>query len=87
MIAWYRVVHEAADELSGGTAYGIAQSSQDVCLREKTLTDSARIRETGELRLVNGQNPSDILLKVKELLRSKKIRVPSSTHRPRGVRS
>jgi hypothetical protein len=87
MIAWYRVVSEAAAELSGGTAYGIAQSSPDAWIREETFADSAKIREPGELRLVDGQNPSDILRKVIELLESKDIRPPSSKHRPRGVRS
>ena len=88
MIAWYRVVLEAADELSGGTAYQIAQSiSEDPWLREATLADSVRIGEPGQLRLVDGQYPSDILHKVRELLQSKAIRVPSSMHRPRGARA
>jgi len=87
MIAWYRVVLEAADELSGGTAYQIAQSCSDAWLREVTLADSVRIGEPGKLRLVDGQNPSDILGKLKELLQSKAIRVPPSMHRPRGMRA
>jgi hypothetical protein len=65
---------------------GIAQSSQDVWLCENMLADSARIREPGELRLVDGQDPSDILLKVKEFLQSKNIPVPASMHRPLGAR-
>jgi SIR2-like protein len=87
MIAWYRVVLEAADELSGGTAYQIAQSCSDAWLREVTLADSVRIGEPGQLRLVDGQYPSDILGKLKELLQSKAIRVPPSMHRPRGMRA
>jgi len=88
MIAWCRVVLEAADELSGGTAYQISQSiSDDPWLREAILTDSVRIGEPGRLRLVDGQYPSDILSKVRELLQSKAIRIPSSMHRPRGMRA
>jgi hypothetical protein len=87
MIAWYRVVLEAADELSGGTAYQISQSiSDDPWLREAILADSVKIGEPGELRLVDGQHPLDILRKVRELLQSKAIRVPTSMHRPRGAR-
>jgi hypothetical protein len=87
MIAWYRVVNEAAEELSGGTAYLIAKSISDAWLREATLADSVRIGEPGQLRLVDGQCPSDILRKVRELLQSKAIRIPSSMHRPRGARA
>lgn len=88
MIAWYRVVLEAADELSGGTAYQIAQSiSDDPWLREATLAESARIGEPGQLRLVDGQYPQEILRKFRGLLQSKAIRIPSSMHRPRGARA
>ena len=87
MIAWYRVVHEAADELSGGTAYLIAKSISDDCIRENMLVESARIGESGELRLVNGQDPSHILNKFKELLKAKDIRIPPSMQRPRGARA
>src|SRR4029077_4439133 len=87
MIAWYRVINEAANELSGGTTYLIAKPISDDCIRENMLAESAKIGEPGELRLVDGQGPSHILNRYSELLKSKGIRIPSSMHRPRGARA
>jgi hypothetical protein len=82
MIAWYRVVREAAYELSGGMTYVIANSISDDCFRNHMLLESARIGEPGEKRLVDGQSPSDIVDKFKELLESKNIPIPSSKYTP-----
>jgi hypothetical protein len=80
------VVREAADELCGGTAYLIAKSISDDCISENMLVESARIGESGELRLVDGQDPSQILNKFKELLKARDIRIPPSMQRPGGAR-
>ena len=78
---------EAAEELSGGRAYLIAQSVKDDFLRKQTLEDSTRIGEAGELRLVEGKKPSDIVGQLRELLQAKKIRPPASMQSFQGARS
>ena len=85
MIACCRVVDAAAKELSGGSAYQMAQPVSDDFLRNKMLEDSARIGEPGELRLVDGQAPSDICRRFRELLRAKDIRIPMALHYLRDV--
>lgn len=85
MIACCRVVDAAAKELSGGSAYRMAQPVSDDFLRNKMLEDSARIGEPGELRLVDGQAPSDICRRFRELLRAKDIRIPMALHYLRDV--
>jgi len=85
MIACCRVVDAAAEELSGGRAYRMAQLISDDFLRNKMLEYSTRIGEPGELRLVDGQAPSDICRRFRELLRSKNIRIPAALNHPHGV--
>jgi hypothetical protein len=85
MIAWCRVVDDAAAELSGGKFYQIGQSFEDEFIREKMLSDSAKIGEPGELRLVDGQEPSNIQRKFRELVNSRNIRIPVALHYPRGA--
>jgi SIR2-like domain len=87
LIAWYRMVREAAEELSGGTAYQMAQSITDDFLRTQTLEDSARVGEPGELRLVEGKYPSDVVGQLRKLLQAKKIRPPTSMQNFQGTRS
>jgi hypothetical protein len=87
MIAWYRVLNEAANEFFGGINYLIAKSISDDCMRNDMLVESARIGEFGEERLVDGEYPSDILRKLRELLESKAIPIPSSIYRLRGERA
>ena len=85
MIACCRVVDAAAEELSGGGVYRMAQSISDNFLRKKMLEYSAKIGEPGELRLVDGQAPSDICRRFRELLGAKNIRIPPAIHYPRDV--
>jgi len=85
MIACCRVVDAAAKELSGGTAYLMAQPVSDDLIRNKMLEYSARIGEPGELRLVDGQAPSDICRRFRELLQAKNIRIPMALRYPGDV--
>jgi len=84
MLAWCRVVDEATEELAGGKAYRMAQSIGDDFIRGMTLEDSLRLGESGQPRLVDGQDPSDISSKVRELLKSQNIRIPAALHRFEG---
>jgi SIR2-like domain len=87
MNAWCRVVDEAADELSGGRVYQMAQSITDDFGSKQTFEDSARIGESGQPRLVDGQEPSNILVQLTKLLQARNILPPASMKRFRGVRS
>jgi hypothetical protein len=86
-IAWYRTVYEAAAELSGGRAHQMANSIPDDFFRRQTFEDSARIGESGQLRLVDGRDPSNILVQLRKLLQDRNIRPPASMERFQGVRS
>ena len=87
LIAWYRTVYEAAAELSGGRAHQMANSIPDDFFRRQTFEDSARIGESGQLRLVDGRDPSNILVQLRKLLQDRNIRPPASMERFQGVRS
>ncbi|HEV3209878.1 MAG TPA: SIR2 family protein [Chthoniobacterales bacterium] len=83
-IAWYRLVCEAAEEMAGGRAHLMAKSIPDAFLSEKMFAESARIGEPGKLRLVDDQDPSDILRKLRDQLQAKAIRIPASIQQPAG---